>query len=68
MAKNKETSPTLKRSWFQELKAEFSKIVWPTKDSLIKQSIVVLVVAILLGGLIYGVDLLLALGLDQILG
>ena len=34
MSKKEETSsPSLKRSWFQELKAEFGKITWPTKDS-----------------------------------
>ena len=33
MSKKEETSsPSLKRSWFQELKAEFGKITWPTKD------------------------------------
>lgn len=68
MSKNKETSPALKRSWFQELKAEFAKIVWPTKDSLAKQSVVVFIVAIILGCLIKGVDVLLALGLNQIIG
>ncbi|MBD5095570.1 MAG: preprotein translocase subunit SecE [Lachnospiraceae bacterium] len=68
MSKNKETSPALKRSWFQELKAEFAKIVWPTKDSLAKQSVVVFIVAIVLGCLIKGVDLLLELGLNQIIG
>lgn len=32
MSKKEETSsPSLKRSWFQELKAEFGKITWPTK-------------------------------------
>lgn len=68
MSKNKETSPALKRSWFQELKAEFAKIVWPTKDSLAKQSVVVFIVAVILGGLIKGVDILLELGLNQIIG
>ncbi len=68
MSKNKETSPALKRSWFQELKAEFAKIVWPTKDSLAKQSVVVFIVAIVLGCLIKGVDVLLELGLNQIIG
>lgn len=68
MSKNKETSPALKRSWFQELKAEFAKIVWPTKDSLAKQSVVVFIVAIILGCLIKGVDVLLELGLNQIIG
>lgn len=68
MSKNKETSPALKRSWFQELKAEFAKIVWPTKDSLAKQSVVVFIVAVILGCLIKGVDILLELGLNQIIG
>lgn len=68
MSKKNETSPELKRSWFQELKAEFAKIVWPTKESLMRQSVVVLIVAILLGCLIAGVDVVLAFGLDKIIG
>ncbi len=69
MSKNSETSsPALKRSWFQELKAEFGKIVWPTKASLIRQSIVVIIVAVLLGFLIAGVDWLLQIGLSYIIG
>ncbi len=69
MSKNSETSsPALKRSWFQELKAEFGKIVWPTKASLVKQSIVVMVVAVILGFLIAGVDWLLQNGLTFIIG
>jgi len=68
MSKNKETSPALKRSWFQELKAEFAKIVWPTNDSLAKQSVVVFIVAVILGCLIKGVDVLLEFGLNQIIG
>lgn len=68
MSKNNETSPALKRSWFQELKAEFSKIVWPTKESLSKQSVVVFVVAVILGCLIKCVDILLTFGINQIIG
>lgn len=57
MSKKKETSsPTLKRSWFQELKAEFAKITWPTRQEVGKQSFVVLIIALLLGILIAGVD------------
>ncbi|MBO5509400.1 MAG: preprotein translocase subunit SecE [Lachnospiraceae bacterium] len=57
MSKNSETSsPTLKRSWFQELKAEFHKVEWPKKEDVKKQTIVTLIVAILLGALIVGVD------------
>lgn len=69
MSKNKETSsPALKRSWFQELKAEFGKIVWPAKASLAKQSVVVVVAAVILGFLIAGVDWLLQIGLSYIVG
>ncbi len=56
MSKKNETSPALKRSWFQELKAEFGKIVWPAKDALIRESIVVLISSVALGFLIAGVD------------
>lgn len=66
--KNKGTSsPSLKRSWFQELKSEFAKITWPTKNALAKQSAVALIVSIILGLLIAGVDMLLKYGLSFII-
>lgn len=69
MSKNKETSsPALKRSRFQEMKAEFGKITWPTKSSLLKQSVVVVVASVILGFIIAGVDWLLQIGLSYIIG
>lgn len=69
MSKNTKTSsPSLKRSWFQELKAEFAKITWPTKNALAKKSAVALVVSIILGLLIAGVDWVLGFGLDFFIG
>lgn len=69
MSKSKETSsPSLKRSWFQELKAEFAKIVWPAKESLVKQSVAVMIISVILGFIIVGVDLLLKFGLSYIIG
>ena len=67
MSKNNETSPTLKRSWFQELKAEFGKITWPTRAEVVKQSIVVMIAAIVIGLLIVGVDFLINNGLTWII-
>ena len=64
MSDKKETSPALKRSWFQELKGEFGKITWPGRSMLAKETVVVLVSAILLGGIITIVDWLLNLGLN----
>ena len=68
MSKNEKTSsPSLKRSWFQELKLEFAKITWPTKNALAKKSTVTLVVSIILGLIIAGVDMLIRAGLHFII-
>ncbi|MBQ9936367.1 MAG: preprotein translocase subunit SecE [Lachnospiraceae bacterium] len=64
---NKTSSPSLKRSWFQELKGEFAKITWPTKNALAKKSTVALVVSIIVGLLIAGIDMLLKYGLSFII-
>ncbi len=68
MSNSKETSsPSLKRSWFQELKAEFAKIIWPSKESLAKRSVLVMIIAIILGFIIAGVDWALKIGLSFII-
>jgi preprotein translocase subunit SecE len=67
MSDKKETSPALKRSWFQELKTEFGKITWPNRKSVTKQSVAVIIAAIVLGFIIAGVDYLLSIGLSFIL-
>lgn len=67
MADKKENTPALKRSWFQELKAEFGKITWPTKKNLVRQSVAVIVVAVLLGVMIVLLDYLISFGLGYIL-
>lgn len=69
MSKNEKTSsPSLKRSWSQELKAEFAKVTWPGKSDLIRQSTVVIIASVALGFLIAGVDFLLQIGLTYIVG
>lgn len=55
---------TPKTSWFTGLKAEFRKIIWPTKSSLIRQTVAVLVSTIVLGLIIAGVDYLVQCGID----
>lgn len=65
---NKTSSPALKRSWFQGFKSEFGKITWPTKQSLAKKSFVTMIVSVLLGLIIYGVDILIEYGLSFIIG
>lgn len=66
MSEKKETSPALKRSWFQSLKQEFKKITWPGRKQLARETTVVLVVAVLIGAVISVVDWLLGLGLEHL--
>ena len=43
-----------KKNWFKGLKAEFSKIIWPDRQSLTKETVAVLAVSVLLGVIIAG--------------
>ena len=47
-----------KTSWFKGLKAEFKKIIWPDKKTLLKQTVAVIVSIIIIGLLILIVDML----------
>lgn len=58
---------TPKKSWFTGLKAEFKKIVWPNKESVIKQTVAVVVVSIILCIVIALLDAVISLGLGFIL-
>ena len=59
-----------KKSWFAGLKAEFKKIIWPERKSLVKQTSAVVAVSIALGMVIalmdfifqYGIDILVNIG------
>lgn len=58
------TEKTQKKSWFKGLKAEFKKVVWPDKNTLVKQTTAVVSVSILLGVLISIIDAILKYGID----
>ncbi|SFR63533.1 preprotein translocase subunit SecE [Anaeromicropila populeti] len=64
-ANTKEKAP--KKSFFKGLKAEFKKIIWPDRESLIKQSAAVVVIAVVLGLIISIIDLGVKFGVDKIL-
>ncbi len=53
-----------KKSWFKGLKAEFSKIIWPDRKALVKQSTAVVTVSVLLGAVITVIDVILKYGID----
>lgn len=55
-----------KTNWFKSLKAEFKKISWPDKKTLLKQTVAVIVCSLLLGGIIVVIDALLQYAIDFI--
>lgn len=46
-----------KKSFFKSVKSEFKKIIWPDKKSLVKQSVSVIIISVVLGGVIALLDL-----------
>ena len=56
-----------KKSWFKGLKSEFKKIVWPDKDSLVKESVAVIVITAILGVVIALIDLAVEFGIGLII-
>lgn len=57
-----------KKDFIKGLKAEFNKIIWPDKETLTKQSIVVVVTTIALGIVIAVLDLIIKFGLNIVIG
>lgn len=53
-----------KKSWFKGFKAEFNKIVWPDRKSLMKETIAVIIVSVLLGAIIAVVDFITRIGIE----
>ena len=57
----------IKTGW-AGVKAEFSRIIWPDKATIIRQTVVVVVITIIVGVLISLIDSVVQLGLDAIIG
>ena len=55
---------TPKKSWFDGLKAEFHKIIWPAKQDVQKQTVAVVAVSVALGIIIALLDFLVQHGMD----
>ena len=53
-----------KTSWFKGLEAEFKKIIWTDRSTLIKQTIVVVIVTIILGVMISVMDSVILEGIN----
>lgn len=59
---NEEKAPKIK--FFDGVKAEFKKIIWPNKDTLVKQSVAVVAVSIVLGAIIALIDMIVQYGVN----
>ena len=55
---------TPKKSWFEGLKAEFRKIIWPNRQDLVKQTTAVVAVSVVLGIIIALLDFIVQNGID----
>lgn len=61
------TNDTKKTNWLKAIKAQFKRIIWPTKEDIAKQSAVVVAVSVLLGVIIAVLDRVLLLLTDLII-
>lgn len=64
MADSAKNQKAAKPSFFKGVKAEFQKISWPDKDSLLKQSVAVVCISVVLGAVIAVLDFLMQYGVD----
>ena len=55
------------KSWFRGLKSEFKKIIWPDKDTLVKESAAAIVITVILGIVIALIDMVIETGLHLII-
>ena len=56
------------KTYWNETVAELGKVTWPSKEELVGSTIVTVVVSLILGFFVFGVDLMLARGVSAILG
>jgi preprotein translocase subunit SecE len=55
------------RQYLVESWAELKKVAWPTRETVINLTLIVIGVSVVIGGYIAVLDYLLHLGLDQVL-
>ena len=62
MAENEKKNDTKKKkdknqkSFWQGVKSEWKKIIWPTKQDLGRQTVLVVIISVITGGLIAAID------------
>ena len=56
------------KTYWNETVTELEKVTWPSKDEVVGSTIVTVIVSLILGFFIFGVDLMLAQGVSAVLG
>lgn len=56
-----------KPSFFKGVRREFKKITWPTKNDVLKQTVLVTVITVVCSALIAGIDFLAKMGVDKLI-
>ena len=51
-------------NYFKGVKAEFKKIIWPDKESLLKQSVAVVCISVVVGAIIAVMDFVIQYGVN----
>ena len=59
--KQKQKKKSFITLFFNNISSEFRKIVWPSRSELIKQTVVVIIISLVIGALIFGMDALFSL-------
>lgn len=68
MGQNENVEKAPKTSWFSGLRTEFSKIFWPDRKSLVRQTIAVVTVSVVVGLIIALMDWAIQYGVDFLIG
>lgn len=65
--KKKDKNKKKGSGFFEKHKAEFKKIKWPTRQELLKETVVVIIVCLAVGVIISGIDAVLQFGFSAVL-
>lgn len=68
MGQTEKVEKTPKASWFKGLKAEFKKVIWPDRKSVVRQTIAVVSVSVVVGLIIALMDWIIQYGVDFLIG
>ena len=56
------------KKWFRELKSEIHKIVWPTREKTVNNTVVVLAACLMVGVFIWVLDAVFNIGVQAFIG